>query len=74
MESKPAERLSAALSGQRDPEAIPRTQTELARRLGVSTSAVNAWVKGHSRPRLDYAVEIEKLYGIPVAEWVGRVA
>jgi DNA-binding XRE family transcriptional regulator len=65
----PASRLAAALEGQDDPEAVPRTQSALARRLGVSTTAVNAWTRGSARPRLDYAVELERLYGIPVAAW-----
>lgn len=69
-DANPSSRLSEALSGQDDPEAVPRTQSALARRLGVSTSAVNAWARGTARPKLDYAVELERLYGIPVAAWV----
>lgn len=69
-DAAPSARLAEALSGQDDPEAVPRTKSALARRLGVTPTAVAAWAKGDARPKLDHAVELERLYGIPVAAWV----
>lgn len=68
-DAHPSARLAEVLSGQEDPEAVPRTQSALARRLGVSTTAVNAWVAGTARPKLDHALALERLYGIPVGAW-----
>lgn len=65
-----ARRLKDELSGAYDPEAVPRTQTGLAKRLGVSAPSVHAWVNGDARPKLEHMLELERLYGIPVASWV----
>lgn len=46
-----------------------RTQSWLARALGVSQSAVSVWTKGRSRPSLVYAYAIEILAGIPMEWW-----
>lgn len=45
------------------------TQGELAKALGVSQQAVSGWISGHSKPSRDRAVQIERLFGIPVSAW-----
>lgn len=65
-----SQRLRAALAGTDDPENAPRTQTALALRLRVTSQAVNAWLSGRTTPSLALAVEIERIYGIPVADWL----
>lgn len=50
------------------------SQKDLAIALGVTPQAVSAWVHGVATPGLAYMVAIEKLLGIPVAEWLPDVA
>ena len=40
------------------------TQTELARRLGVTRSGVNAWEMGISVPSTQYVVELAEFFGV----------
>ncbi len=40
------------------------TQTELARRLGVTRSGVNAWEMGISVPSTQYVVELAQFFGV----------
>ena len=42
------------------------TQTELAKRLGISRSAVNAWEMSLSCPSLANVVEMAHIFGISV--------
>ena len=53
-----AERI-AALREQRH-----LTQAELAKRLGVTRSSVNAWELGISVPSTQYLVELATLFGV----------
>lgn len=53
-----AERI-AALREQRH-----LTQAELAKRLGVTRSSVNAWELGISVPSTQYLVELAVLFGV----------
>lgn len=53
-----AERI-AALREQRH-----LTQAELAKRLGVTRSGVNAWELGISVPSTQYLVELAALFGV----------
>lgn len=45
-------------------EAKGLTQAELARILGLSRSAVNAWEMGLSVPSVSYIVALSKLFGV----------
>ena len=40
------------------------TQSELARKLGVTRSGVNAWEMGISVPSTQYVVELAMLFGV----------
>ena len=40
------------------------TQAELARRLGVTRSGVNAWEMGITTPSTQYVVELSLLFGV----------
>ena len=40
------------------------SQTELAKRLGISRSAVNAWEMGISTPTTQYIVELSKIFRV----------
>ena len=40
------------------------TQTELAKRLGLTRSGVNAWEMGISVPSTQYIVELAALFGV----------
>lgn len=40
------------------------TQAELARKLGISRSAVNAWEMGISVPSAQYLIELSKLFRV----------
>ena len=40
------------------------TQAELARRLGVTRSGVNAWEMGISVPSTQYIVELAQFFGV----------
>ncbi len=42
------------------------TQSELAKRLGVTRSSVNAWELGFATPQLKHIVEMSKIFGITV--------
>ena len=45
-------------------ESAAMTQAELARRLGVTRSGVNAWEMGISVPSTQYVVELALLFGV----------
>lgn len=47
-----------------------RTQTWLARTLGIRQAAVSKWVAGAARPEAHLRVAIEVLCGIPQADWM----
>lgn len=40
------------------------TQSELAKRLGITRSSVNAWEMGISIPSTMYIVELSRLFGV----------
>ncbi len=40
------------------------TQSELARRLGITRSSVNAWEMGISVPSTQYIVELANIFGV----------
>ena len=40
------------------------TQSDLARRLGITRSGVNAWEMGISVPSTQYVVELAQLFGV----------
>ncbi len=42
------------------------TQSELAKRLGVTRSSVNAWELGFASPQLKHVVEMSKIFGTTV--------
>lgn len=42
------------------------TQAELAKRLGVTRSSVNAWELGFATPQLKHIVEMAKIFGTTV--------
>lgn len=42
------------------------TQSELAKRLGVTRSSVNAWELGFATPQLKHIVEMSKIFGTTV--------
>lgn len=42
------------------------TQTELAKRLDVTRSSVNAWELGFATPQLKHIVEMAKIFGTTV--------
>lgn len=42
------------------------TQTELAKRLGVTRSSVNAWELGFATPQLKHIVEMSRIFGTTV--------
>jgi transcriptional regulator with XRE-family HTH domain len=46
------------------------TQSELARRLGVSSQAVWMWVHGRAKPSHRHCVAIETLTGVPANAWL----
>ncbi len=48
------------------------TQTALARRLGLSRSAVNAWEMGVSIPSVPYLLELSELFRVSVDYLLGR--
>jgi HTH-type transcriptional regulator / antitoxin HigA len=48
------------------------TQTELARRLGVSLKHVNQTVKGTASISAELALGLEKVFGVPAAFWLNR--
>ena len=45
------------------------SQSEVARRLGVSQQAVYAWVAGTSKPSLERMIKLRDLLGIAVEDW-----
>jgi transcriptional regulator with XRE-family HTH domain len=49
------------------------TQSEVAERLGVHRSLVSHWAMGVSRPKLDHAVKLQEIMGIPVEAWTENV-
>jgi transcriptional regulator with XRE-family HTH domain len=40
------------------------TQVELAKRLGISRNAVNAWEMGTSKPNIDHISALARIFGI----------
>lgn len=42
------------------------TQSDLAKRLGVTRSSVNAWELGFATPQLKHIVEMSKIFGTTV--------
>lgn len=45
-------------------ERIQLTQTELAKRLGITRSSVNAWEMGISTPSTQYIVELAEIFSV----------
>lgn len=60
----PTERFTRALKSR------GFTQGELARQLGVNSGVVCNWANGRRRPRLKFALQIQKILGLPVSAWV----
>ena len=50
------------------------TQTELAERLGVSLKHVNRVVKGAASMSAEFALGLEKVFGVPASFWMTREA
>lgn len=48
------------------------TQTELAKRLGITRSGVNAWEMGISVPSTQYIVELANIFGVSADYLLGR--
>lgn len=46
------------------------SQSEFARRLGVTTGVVSRWLSGERGPKLGMAIRVQRLVGIPVEAWV----
>jgi plasmid maintenance system antidote protein VapI len=46
------------------------SQTTLSEHLGVSKGHVSRWLSGARRPSLRWAVELEKVLGIPHQAWL----
>lgn len=44
------------------------TQREAAKRVGVSTTAYNAWEKSLSNVRIKYLVKIADTFGVPMTD------
>lgn len=42
------------------------SQSELARRLGISRSSVNAWELGFATPQLKHVIEMSEIFGTTV--------
>jgi transcriptional regulator with XRE-family HTH domain len=40
------------------------TQTELAKKLGITRSSVNSWEMGTNIPTVQYVIELSKIFGI----------
>lgn len=57
------EELAAATSPRR------MSQSELAGELGMTPQVVSKWVNGLSRPDDEARAKIERLLGIPAADW-----
>ena len=53
-------------------EKLNMTQTALARRLGLSRSAVNAWEMGMSIPSVPYLLQLSELFRVSVDYLLGR--
>ena len=48
------------------------TQDDVARKLGVTSSAVSTWEAGRARPRLDKLQQLAELFGTTVADLMGE--
>ena len=48
------------------------TQTELAKKLGITRSSVNAWEMGISVPSTQYIIELSLLYKVSTDYLLGR--
>lgn len=48
------------------------TQDDVARKLGVTSSAVSTWESGRARPRLDKLQQLADLFGTTVADLMGE--
>jgi len=44
-------------------------QTALERTLNVSVGTASRWLAGKKCPDVNHAVEIERMFGIPVSAW-----
>jgi len=45
-------------------ETSKMTQTDLAKRLGITRSSVNAWELGISTPQIQYIIELSSIFKI----------
>lgn len=43
--------------------------TQVAKRVGVTPSAVSAWLAGRSKPRLKVAKKVKKYCDVPLSIW-----
>lgn len=48
------------------------TQEDIAKKLGLSKTAVGAWENGRAKPRLDKMNKLSDLFGVPVSELLGE--
>ena len=48
------------------------TQEDIAKKLGLSKTAVGAWENGRAKPRLDKMNQLSDLFGVPVSELLGE--
>lgn len=47
-----------------------RSQSALARQLGVRQSSISGWVRGTSRPEHHYRLALQRMVGIDPAAWM----
>ena len=45
-------------------EKAGKTQTDIAKELGLTRSSVNSWEQGFAIPSMQYIVELAKLHGV----------
>lgn len=48
------------------------TQAWLARELGVAPAVLWRWIAGECTPRVDFALEIERLTGVSASLWIPK--
>jgi transcriptional regulator with XRE-family HTH domain len=46
------------------------SQSDIARRLGVTQQAVSSWISGRSQPSGKNMLEIANAYRIPMSDWL----
>jgi len=49
-----------------------RSQTSVARELGVEQATVSFWLSGKFRPDPQYRIAMQRLFGIKAEDWLTR--